>query len=95
MTGRLRGSVQGDARYASAAFKDASNDPLIASKSYWLLNARVSLADEKSGWEIALWGRNLTKERYVVQGVDLATLGIVNRIYNAPRTYGVEVSFRY
>ncbi|MCW0196521.1 TonB-dependent receptor [Sphingopyxis sp.] len=95
VTDRLRAAVQGDARYASRAFKEASNDPLIASGSYWLLNARVSLADEKSGWEIALWGRNLTKERYVVQGVDLATLGIVNRIYNAPRTYGVEVSFRY
>ncbi len=95
LTPRLRGALQGDARYASRAFKEASNDPLIASGSYWLLGARVSLADEKSGWEIALWGRNLTKERYVVQGVDLATLGIVNRIYNAPRTYGVEVSFRY
>jgi len=95
LSSRLRGAVQGDARYASSVFKEASNDPLIASESYWLLNARVSLADEKSGWEIALWGRNLTKERYVVQGVDLATLGIVNRIYNAPRTYGVEVSFRY
>jgi iron complex outermembrane receptor protein len=95
MTSRLRGAIQGDARYASSVFKEASNDPLIASDAYWLFNARVSLADEKSGWEIALWGRNLTKERYVVQGVNLATLGIVNRIYNAPRTYGVEVSFHY
>jgi len=95
LTPRLRAAIQGDARYASPAFKEASNDPLIASRSYWLFNTRVSIASEKSGWEVALWGRNLTKERYVVSGVNLASLGIVNRIYNAPRTYGVELSFRY
>ncbi|OHD06271.1 TonB-dependent receptor [Sphingopyxis sp. RIFCSPHIGHO2_12_FULL_65_19] len=87
--------VAGATRYASSAFKEASNDPLISSKPYWLFNARVSLAGEKDGWEVALWGRNLTRERYVVSGVNLASLGIVNRIYNAPRTYGVELSFRY
>jgi len=91
----LRAAIQGDTRYASSAFKEASNDPLIASRPYWLFNARLSLAGEKDGWEVALWGRNLTKERYVVSGVNLASLGIVNRIYNAPRTYGVELSFRY
>lgn len=91
----LTAAIQGDTRYASSAFKEASNDPLISSKAYWLFNARVSLAGEKDGWEVALWGRNLTKERYVVSGVNLASLGIVNRIYNAPRTYGVELSFRY
>ena len=95
LSSRLTAALQGDARYASSAFKEASNDPLIASRAYWLLNARVSLGDSKVGWEVALWGRNLTKESYVVQGVNLASLGIVNRIYNAPRTYGVELSFRY
>ncbi|WP_257548092.1 TonB-dependent receptor [Sphingopyxis sp. DBS4] len=95
LTPGLRAAIQGDTRYASSAFKEASNDPLIASKSYWLFNARLSVAGEKDGWEVALWGRNLTKERYVVSGVNLASLGIVNRIYNAPRTYGVELSFRY
>lgn len=91
----LTAAIQGDTRYASSAFKEASNDPLISSKPYWLFNARLSLVGEKDGWEVALWGRNLTKERYVVSGVNLASLGIVNRIYNAPRTYGVELSFRY
>lgn len=95
LTPGLRAAIQGDTRYASSAFKEASNDPLIASKPYWLFNARVSLAGENDGWEFALWGRNLTKESYVVSGVNLASLGIVNRIYNAPRTYGVEFSFRY
>ena len=95
LTPGLCAAIQGDTRYASSAFKEASNDPLIASKPYWLFNARVSVAGEKDGWEVALWGRNLTKESYVVSGVNLASLGIVNRIYNAPRTYGVELSFRY
>ena len=75
-------------------FKDAANDPLIAAGRYWLFNGRIALT-RNAGWEVAIWGRNLTDKRYEVQGTDLASLGIVNKNYNAPRTFGVELSWRH
>lgn len=92
---RLKFSLQGETRYSASVFKEASNDPLIAADRYWLFNGRIALSDADSHWEFALWGRNLSNKRYEVQGTDLATLGIVNKIHNAPRTYGVELSYRY
>ena len=91
----LKFGIQGETRYSSGVFKDAGNDPLIKAGSYWLFNGRLSLGGSRSKWEVAVWGRNLTNKRYLVQGVDLASLGIVNHIYNAPRTFGVELSYRH
>jgi iron complex outermembrane receptor protein len=84
-----------DGRYADDMFKDALNDPLIATPSYWVWNARASLFSG-ADWEVAVWGKNLTDERYVTQGVDNLTLGVGFRVYGAPRTYGVSFtkSFR-
>ncbi len=86
---------QVETRYSSPVFKEATNDPLIAAGRYWLFNGRIALTDARSHWEVALWGRNLTDKRYEVQGTDLATLGVVNRNYNAPRTFGIELSYRH
>ena len=95
LTSATKLSLQGETRYSSPVFKEASNDPLIAAGRYWLFNGRIALSDVTSRWEVALWGRNLTNKRYEVQGIDLASLGIVDKNYNAPRTFGVELSYRH
>jgi iron complex outermembrane receptor protein len=86
--------AQVGADYADGAFKDAINDPIIASDEYWLLDARLGVGSLNGDWEVALWGANLTDEQYVVQGLN-SGLGAGNRTYNAPRTYGVSVSRRF
>ena len=93
--GKLRASVQGETHHSSAVFKEAGNDPLVASGAFWLFNARVGLAGDGDRWEASIFGKNLGNKQYVVQGVNLATLGFVNRNYNAPRTYGAELFFRF
>ena len=87
----LQAKVQVDGRYADDMFKDALNDPLIATQSYWLWNARASLFSG-SDWEVAVWGKNLADERYVTQGVNNLPLGVGFRVYGAPRTWGVSFS---
>jgi iron complex outermembrane recepter protein len=87
----VRGRVQIDGRYADDMFKDALNDPLIATPSYWVWNARASLA-LPNDWDIAVWGKNLADERYVTQGVNNLPLGVGFRVYGAPRTFGVTLS---
>jgi iron complex outermembrane receptor protein len=83
--------LQGEGRYTGDQFKDSLNDPIVATDSYWTLNARA-IFDHKDGWSISVWGRNITDERYVTQGVNNLPLGYGFRVYGAPATYGVSVS---
>ena len=78
-----------DARNQSFTFKDALNDPLIASNGYWVVNGRVSLLRE-GDWDVSVWGKNLADKRYVVQGINQLVLGFGYRVYGPPRTFGVS-----
>ena len=80
-------------RYSGSVFKEALNTPYLSARSYWTYDARVAVAAD-SGWEVALWGRNLSNTRYVAQATDDG-IGMGYRIFNAPRTYGVSVSARF
>lgn len=80
-----------DANYQDVAFRDALNDPLLQSDSYWVINARASVYLDNI-WEFSLWGRNLADEEYVTQGINLLTFGNGYRAYGAPRTYGFTVT---
>ncbi|WP_246611045.1 TonB-dependent receptor [Aquisediminimonas profunda] len=80
-----------DGRYQSSAFKDALNDPIIATKGYWVWNARASVL-RKGDWDFSIWGKNLGDKRYVTQGVNQTVLGVGFRVYGAPRTYGISAT---
>lgn len=70
----------------------------IADKGVGLLNARLSLADIPVGASkatVSLWGKNLTKEEYMLSGIDFGGLGFAGVMYGDPRTYGVEVGFKF
>ncbi len=90
----LEGRLQIDGQYAGDMFKDALNDPLIATEAYWVWNGRASLFSG-SDWEVAVWGKNLADEEYVTQGVNNLSLGIGFRVYGAPRTFGVSFTKRF
>jgi iron complex outermembrane receptor protein len=93
-TATLGASIQVDGSYSDSVFKDAINDPVIAADSYVLVNARLSLFNAARSWEVALWGKNLSDEQYVAQGLNTG-LGAGNRNYNAPRTYGASFTYRW
>jgi iron complex outermembrane receptor protein len=61
------------------------------------INARLAwrFNDEKS--EIALWGKNLTDAHYFRSAIfgTASTYGIVIRYFEAPRTYGFEVTHHF
>ena len=86
-------AVQGGAHYSDKVFKEALNTPYLSADDYWILDARASLASA-SGWELAVWAKNLTNERYVAQATDNG-IGMGYRIFNAPRTYGVTLTKRF
>lgn len=85
--------LRGDYSYQSRVYFDAANSTAenTYQPGYGLLNARLILA-MRNNWEFAIWGQNLTNERYfrniaVVAGAGLAVPG-------DPRTYGITVSWR-
>ncbi len=78
-------------RYQATAFKDAINDPVLKVPGYWLLSARASLM-HTGGWDLSVWGENITDKRYVTQGVNNSALGVGFRVYGAPRTFGVTAA---
>ncbi|NIB39013.1 TonB-dependent receptor [Pseudomaricurvus alkylphenolicus] len=73
------------------------------------VNARLSYTSAEGDWEVSLWGKNITDERYVVYGQDLfpivygfgdlgtnpAAAASTQPRFNPPRTYGItfEKSF--
>lgn len=70
--------------------------------SYTILNARVALADIKLGsgdnhsLQLALWGKNLTDEEYRVYAFPVGNPVLsIPAAYGEPRSYGVELQYRY
>jgi iron complex outermembrane receptor protein len=60
--------------------------------AYGVLNARVAYASADDGWELGLWGANLTDESYYEDAVLSSTSSRVS--YADPRTWGVDFRLR-
>ena len=74
--------------------------------SYGTLNGRLALADSGRSWELALFGLNLTDKRYAytggtIEAFSATAAGVVPtptiawNIPGAPRTYGIEGTYRW
>ena len=72
---------------------DTLNSPSIAVDSYGLLDASITYDRFGGGWSLALFGRNLTDEKYHDFGFDGGTHRAVWG--GVPRTYGVELTARF
>jgi iron complex outermembrane receptor protein len=74
-----------------------SNDPTLVGEAYDLLNARLTLSDikigERSSLKVALWGRNITDEEYVIHGANFGFFDA--QVYGTPASYGLDIIFNY
>ena len=93
-----------DANYQSETYSFGSGDkhpvavfrPYATIPDYWLVNGRAALRDVNLGGvntEIALWGRNIFNKS-VIQ-YPLLVAGLVSTTYNAPRSYGVDLTIEF
>ena len=82
-----RGKIAWAAYAGTSPFKAA-----VDAKSYGLLGARVALSQiplgDNAKGQLALFGHNLTNEKYVTQGIDFVLFGTKN--FGDRRTVGVE-----
>ena len=64
--------------------------------SYTVFNGRLSFSALDERWGVSIWGRNLGDEEYFNFWADgRETLGYVYSHVAAPRTYGVELAYRF
>lgn len=94
MNGDIR--VQVDATYTDDRFHNIRNFNAQNMDSFWLANARLSWLAADDRWEASVFVNNLSDERYVTTGFDLATLcGCAEEAYGRPRWYGVRVRLNW
>ncbi|MBP03112.1 MAG: hypothetical protein CMM25_09925 [Rhodospirillaceae bacterium] len=83
---RLEYKGVGSVWYDSSNLAGSRRDPID------LIDARVGFSGET--WDLTLWGRNLTNEKYASESVPL--LSILNVPHKAPtRSYGIEARYRF
>lgn len=66
----LKIGLDGNARYSSPYFYLDNGNPAGRQGSYWTLDGAARLSQSDDRWQVALIGRNLTNEYYVVQGLE-------------------------
>ncbi|RIJ33053.1 TonB-dependent receptor [Henriciella mobilis] len=80
-------------RWQSDSTAGDPDNPLYDIDSYGILNGSIGLYSLESGWEVSLWGRNLTDEYYWQQITSNAN--VIMRFAGKPRTYGASLTYRF
>jgi len=88
---KLQAALNG--RWQGKSSADLEGNPLFVIDSYGLLNGSIGLSSPDSGWELSLWGRNLTDEYYWTAVSSNANT--VVRFSGRTRTWGAALSWRF
>ena len=90
-----------DGNYYSKQYFDAFNTERIAQGGYGVANARVSLSSTaKRSVDAGVWVKNLANRQYLAYGLnqgdaDTGLLGFDYALVGEPRTYGLDVTYRF
>lgn len=88
-----------DIAYREAVFFKPNNSLLYAGKNTTLVNGRISWQPKNNKWELAIFGRNLTNERYAsYKAVGTDATGVSNpalplTVFGEPRQYGIQLRY--
>lgn len=89
-------AAQTDFDYTDKMYYTPANDESLSNEDgYWRYNARLAWTSPDEDIEVAVWGKNLTDEEYLVTVGDLSDFGLHELYYGDPRTYGVTGTFRF
>ncbi|GAA4100119.1 TonB-dependent receptor [Zhongshania borealis] len=90
----LNGNYQDEQWYS--AYNDKNGYEHIRQDAYALINGRLSWYSDDGSLTVALWGKNLTETEYDGYAINLqAAFGFDYYQQGSPRTYGLEVTYRY
>jgi iron complex outermembrane receptor protein len=95
ITPSLSSKIVVDFNYTDEVYKNIDNSEHLKADSYWLLNARVTIAPEHARWEVSLWGKNLNDELYFRERFDNFGSSWIYETPGAPLSFGVMVAYRW
>jgi len=87
--------IRADWTHQSEIFFEASNTPLEVQGDYDLFDARAAVRAHDERWELALWGKNLDDALIKTHIVAFAPFRQELDTYQAPRTYGATLTYRF
>ena len=93
LTARVDYSYRSRMYWHASTFLNPYND-FISDGPVGRVDARLTLSNLAIGRakaEVAIWGKNLTNEDYLLGGVDFGALGISTVGYAEPRTWGIDL----
>jgi iron complex outermembrane receptor protein len=85
-----------DWRYQSEIYKDAINFPDLRQPGYHLLDLGLTYLSDDDNWEVSVFGRNVTDERYIVSGfANALNYGTASASIGRPAEWGVSFAYRF
>lgn len=87
--------LRGDGAYRDKTYKDPYNLPELTQGDYWLLNARATWISPDEHWQLAVFGRNITDEEYLTNGLHEDIVGALEGYFGRPAEWGMTLSYRY
>jgi iron complex outermembrane receptor protein len=76
-------------------FQNVANSTSGATDEHTLVNSRVAYTNNDGDISVSLWGKNLTDEQYTTGSLIIDGLGIGAVYTNLPRSYGVDLTYRF
>lgn len=87
----LSAYLHADYAHRSSYFSAITNSPSSKAGNFGVLNARLGLrAGDEGRWDLSVWARNLTNEKYFVT-TGIANTGLASGLLGDPRTWGVTL----
>jgi len=96
--GGVDGYVQADYAWRSSFYGSPDNSTFAQVDPYGVVNLQLGLTGRLSvyEWQLALWARNLTDERYVIGGLSGASQFLTYALFpGEPRAYGATVRLNF
>ncbi len=84
-----------DLSYSAKQYLALPQEDAISQPAYTLLNLRAALHAPGDQWEVGIWSNNVTDKFYLSNAVDLQGFGYDYRHRGVPRTYGMDVTYRF
>ncbi len=83
-------------QYQSRVYLTETNESLLSQAGFNTVNAKLSYITANERLSIAIYGENLTNEEIINVASDFRDdFGTVVRSFSPPRTYGLEITYRY
>ncbi len=94
-TDKGRFTLHLDANYIDDYYFEIFNIERMKQEGYWLSNGRLYYTTADDRWQIGAWVKNLGDKQYRTSAIDLQNFGYDYSHVGAPRTYGIDATFRF